>query len=145
MAAVPARTVLDGELLVWDTHRGRCSFSLLQRRLTAGRKLPEIVRKYPAHLVAFELLRDGRGIELLEQPLTTRRAEPLRLLRGAPAPGTRGRAPCPLPPAWTAPSVGSGAIHDDEQRGARYPRPDECVGPPLPSSGTITECVIWRI
>ena len=83
--ALPAATVLDGELLVWDTQHGRCSFSLLQRRLTAGRMLPEIVRKHPAHLVAFDLLRDGRGVELLDQPLTTRRAKLQRLLRGAPS------------------------------------------------------------
>lgn len=84
-ATMPARTVLDGELLVWDTDRGRCSFSLLQRRLSAGRRLPETVRKHPAHLVAFDLLRDGRGVELLDQPLTTRRPKLQRLLRGAPA------------------------------------------------------------
>nr|WP_221383402.1 hypothetical protein [Actinoplanes polyasparticus] len=51
-AALPARTVLGGELLVWDIQRGRSSFSLLQRRLTAGRRLTEIVRKHPAHLSA---------------------------------------------------------------------------------------------
>lgn len=83
--ALPARAVLDGELLVWDNQRGRCSFTLLQRRLTAGRRLAEIVRNYPAHLVAFDLLRDGRGVELLGQPLTARRAKLERLLRGAPA------------------------------------------------------------
>jgi ATP-dependent DNA ligase len=84
-AALPARTVIDGELLVWDAERGRCSFSLLQRRLTAGRRLPEIVGKHPAHLVAFDVLRDGRGVELLDQPLATRRTKLQRLLRGAPA------------------------------------------------------------
>jgi ATP-dependent DNA ligase len=47
--------------------------------------LPEIVRKHPAHLVAFDLLRDGRGVELLDQPLTARRAKLERLLRGAPS------------------------------------------------------------
>jgi ATP-dependent DNA ligase len=83
-ACLPARAVLDGELLVWDVERGRCSFSLLQRRLTAGRNLPEVVRKYPAHLVAFDLLRDGRGVELLEQPLAARRRKLQRLLNGAP-------------------------------------------------------------
>jgi hypothetical protein len=46
----------------------------LQRRLTAGRHLAEVVRDHPAHLVAFDLLRDGRGIEVLDQPLATRRA-----------------------------------------------------------------------
>jgi ATP-dependent DNA ligase len=82
-ATLPARTVVDGEVLVWDTQRGRSSFSLLQRRLTAGRRLPEVIRRHPAHLVAFDLLRDGRGVELLDQPLTTRRAKLERLLRGA--------------------------------------------------------------
>jgi ATP-dependent DNA ligase len=84
-AALPVRTVLDGELLVWDTQHGRSSFSLLQRRLTAGRRLAEVVRKHPAHLVAFDLLRDGRGVEVLDQPLTARRAKLQRLLRGAPS------------------------------------------------------------
>jgi ATP-dependent DNA ligase len=82
--ALPAKTVLDGEVLVWDTERGRCSFSLLQCRLTAGRRLPEIIRNYPAHLVAFDLLRDGHGVELLDQPLRTRRAKLHRLFRGVP-------------------------------------------------------------
>jgi ATP-dependent DNA ligase len=85
-AVLPARTVLDGEALVWDAQHGRCSFSLLQRRLTAGRRLPDVVRKYPAHLVAFDLIRDGRGVELLDEPLTIRRTKLHRLLRGAPAP-----------------------------------------------------------
>jgi ATP-dependent DNA ligase len=84
-AALPARTVVDGEVLVWDTQHGRCSFSLLQRRLTAGPRLPKLVREHPAHLVAFDLLRDGRGVELLDQPLTTRRGKLERLLRGAPS------------------------------------------------------------
>jgi ATP-dependent DNA ligase len=83
-ATLPARTVIDGEVLVWDTRRGRCSFSLLQRRLMAGRRLSEVVRRYPAHLVAFDLLRDGRGVDLLDQPLTTRRAKLERLLHNTP-------------------------------------------------------------
>jgi ATP-dependent DNA ligase len=85
-AALPPTSVLDGEVLVWDTDHGRCTFSLLQRRLTAGRRLAEVVRQYPAHFVAFDLLRDCRGVELLDQPLTTRRAELERLLRQAPPP-----------------------------------------------------------
>ncbi|MGI5149321.1 ATP-dependent DNA ligase [Plantactinospora sp. CA-294935] len=83
-ATMPVRTVLDGELLVRDTQRGRSSFSLLQRRLTAGRRLPETIRRHPAHLVAFDLLRDGRGVELLDQPLIVRRTKLQRLLRNTP-------------------------------------------------------------
>ena len=83
-AALPTRSVIDGELLVWDAERGRCSFGLLQSRLTAGRRLADVVRQHPAHFVAFDVLRDGRGVELLDQPLTVRRAKLERLLRGAP-------------------------------------------------------------
>jgi ATP-dependent DNA ligase len=83
-AGLPPRTVVDGEVLVWDTERGRCSFSLLQRRLTAGRRLAQIARRHPAHLVAFDLLRDGRGTELLDLPLTARRAKLDRLLHAPP-------------------------------------------------------------
>ena len=35
-ATLAPKTVLDGEVLVWDNQHGRCSFALLQRRLTAG-------------------------------------------------------------------------------------------------------------
>jgi ATP-dependent DNA ligase len=83
---LPPRSVVDGEVLVWDRERGRCDFTLLQRRLTAGRRLAEVIRQHPAHFVAFDLLRDGRGVELLDQPLTVRRAKLERLLRGAPPP-----------------------------------------------------------
>jgi ATP-dependent DNA ligase len=83
--SLPPRTVVDGEVLVWNTGRGRCDFALLQRRLTAGRRLSDVVRKHPAHFVAFDLLRDGRGAELIEQPLTVRRAKLERLLRNAPS------------------------------------------------------------
>lgn len=84
VAALPAKAVIDGEILVWDVEQGRCSFSLLQKRLTAGRRLTEVVRAHPAHVVAFDLLRDGHGVELLDQPLSVRRAKLQRLLRGAP-------------------------------------------------------------
>ena len=83
-STLPARSVVDGEALVWNTDHGRCDFSLLQHRLTAGRRLPEIVAQHPAHFVAFDLLRDGRGVKLLDQPLTVRRAKLARLLHGAP-------------------------------------------------------------
>ena len=83
-AALPPRTVIDGEIIVWDSERGRCDFSRLQRRLVAGRALQRHVRRPPAHMVAFDLLRDARGPELLNQPLSRRRNALERLLAGAP-------------------------------------------------------------
>jgi len=82
---VPAPAVLDGEVLVWDEQRGRISFSLLQGRLTAGRRIAAQARAQPAHYVAFDLLQDGRGRELLNQPLHQRRRALQRLLASAPA------------------------------------------------------------
>jgi ATP-dependent DNA ligase len=81
---IPAGTLLDGELLCWDAARGRTSFSHLQKRITAGRRLPSEIDANPAHLVLFDVLRDGRGRSLLNEPLQDRRRRLERLLRGAP-------------------------------------------------------------
>lgn len=80
---LPVGAVLDGEVLVWDQNRGRSSFTLLQRRLTAGRSIHAEAAKHPAHYVSFDLLQDGRGRELLDQPLWVRRRKLERLLANA--------------------------------------------------------------
>ena len=51
----------------------------------AGRRIAEQARARPAHYVAFDLLQDGRGQELLNQPLHQRRRALQRLLASAPA------------------------------------------------------------
>jgi ATP-dependent DNA ligase len=71
--------------VIWDPERGRTSFAQLQRRLTAGRRLPRLAAQYPATLVAFDLLQTAAGRSLLDQPLTDRRAELAELLAGAPS------------------------------------------------------------
>jgi ATP-dependent DNA ligase len=38
---LPPGTVVDGELVAWEASRQRTSFALLQRRVTAGRRLIE--------------------------------------------------------------------------------------------------------
>ncbi|MEV0715112.1 ATP-dependent DNA ligase [Asanoa sp. NPDC050611] len=72
-AALPAGTVLDGELVVWDEGRDRTSFSLLQRRAAAGGgRAPQLARQFPAHYVVFDVL--GTAEEsLLPAPLRERR------------------------------------------------------------------------
>ena len=81
---LPAGVVLDGEVLIWDPLRGRSSFAHLRRRLSAGRRITAEALTRPAHMVSFDLLRDARGRELLDLPLTTRRRRLQRLLAGAP-------------------------------------------------------------
>lgn len=82
-ATVPAGVVLDGELIVWE--RERTNFALLQRRVTAGSHVLRMARDHPAHYVVFDLLRDVDGRELLEVPLSERRARLTDLLANAPA------------------------------------------------------------
>lgn len=41
---LPPETVVDGELIVWHEPSGRTSFPALQKRLTAGRRLPAMIR-----------------------------------------------------------------------------------------------------
>jgi ATP-dependent DNA ligase len=83
--ALPAGTVLDGELIVWRPDRAQTSFSLLQRRITAGTRVREFADQYPAHYVAFDLLQDADGRQLLSLPLAQRRTVLAALLVGTPA------------------------------------------------------------
>ena len=80
---LPAGTVLDGELISWDSGAARTSFSALQRRVTAGRGLAREAKTRPATLVCFDLLHDQSG-DLRNLPLADRRARLEMLLDGAP-------------------------------------------------------------
>ncbi|MFB9238877.1 ATP-dependent DNA ligase [Plantactinospora siamensis] len=80
-AAVPAGSVLDGELVVWAGDR--TSFARLQQRLSAGGRLPGLARRHPAHVVCFDLL-EHPGEVLLDRPLTYRRKALAGLLAAAP-------------------------------------------------------------
>jgi ATP-dependent DNA ligase len=82
--ALPPGVVLDGELLVWDPDRGRTSFTLLQRRISAGARAPRLAREHPAHYVSFDLLQAPDGTVLLDRPLRDRRTALEALLDGAP-------------------------------------------------------------
>jgi ATP-dependent DNA ligase len=83
-AHVPPGVILDGELVVWDADRGATSFVDLQRRLRAGRRIAQEAAARPADFVAFDLLQDVRGRELVDRPLSTRRRRLEWLLASAP-------------------------------------------------------------
>jgi ATP-dependent DNA ligase len=57
---------------------------LAVRRITAGRGLAREAATRPCHFVAFDLLRDEHGTELLGQPLRVRRRRLEHLLADAP-------------------------------------------------------------
>lgn len=83
----------------------------MQRRLTADRGLREMTRRYPATLMAFDLLQDRDGRSLLAEPFVDRRARLAELLAGAPnqlsrCPQTTSRAEAnEWLTAWTAMGV----------------------------------------
>jgi ATP-dependent DNA ligase len=73
VAQVPAGTVLDGEVVIWNG--SRLDFGLLQQRMSAATsRIGGLVATAPASYVAFDLLAAG-GSDLRDQRLSRRRAQ----------------------------------------------------------------------
>ena len=72
-------TVLDGELVIWNTDTSALDFTALQHRLTSPRRAIAMARRRPASFVAFDLLVDA-GTPLAGRPLRERRRALERLL-----------------------------------------------------------------
>ncbi|MFH7598990.1 ATP-dependent DNA ligase [Streptomyces racemochromogenes] len=69
---LPARTVLDGEVVVW--HDGRTDFALVQRRAAATpARAPSLARALPASYAAFDVL-ELAGLDVRAQSYERRRA-----------------------------------------------------------------------
>jgi ATP-dependent DNA ligase len=72
VAQVPAGTVLDGEVVVWNG--SRLDFGLLQQRMVTARgRIGPLVAAHPASYVAFDVLATG-GADLRGERLSRRRA-----------------------------------------------------------------------
>lgn len=95
VAQVPAGTVLDGEVVIWNG--SRLDFGLLQQRMSSSPgRIKALVATAPASYVAFDLLAAG-GTDLRDLRLMRRRAE-LEVLAGRWAP------PLQLSPATSDPA-----------------------------------------
>ena len=94
-AQLPAGTVVDGEVVVWNG--ARLDFALLQQRLvTAAGRIAPLARAHPASYVAFDLLA-AAGDDQRGRPLRERRAA-LEALAG------RWRPPLQLSPVTDDPA-----------------------------------------
>jgi ATP-dependent DNA ligase len=94
-AQVPAGTVLDGEVVIWNG--SRLDFGMLQERMvSSAARIAALVAAHPASYVAFDLLAAG-GTDLRDQRLTRRRAA-LEELAG------HWKPPLQLSPATTDPA-----------------------------------------
>ncbi|MGW6927524.1 ATP-dependent DNA ligase [Streptomyces sp. NPDC054950] len=72
-AQLPEATALDGELVVWDA-AGRLAFERLQGRMQRrGAGAARAAEQWPAHFVAFDLLRVA-GVDTTRWPYQRRRA-----------------------------------------------------------------------
>jgi len=72
MASLPARCVVDGEIVIATEHG--LDFDLLQLRLhPAASRVAKLAAATPSSFVAFDLLADGRG-DLRARPQSVRRA-----------------------------------------------------------------------
>ncbi|WP_448641848.1 ATP-dependent DNA ligase [Geodermatophilus sp. URMC 63] len=79
LAQVPAGTVLDGEVVVWNGER--LDFGLLQRRMvTSPGRMAAQAAAHPASYVAFDLLATA-GEDLRGRPFRTRRTRLEQLAR----------------------------------------------------------------
>ncbi len=75
--ALPSGTVLDGELLAWES-TAPLRFAELQRRLGRKRPSPKIRREVPARFLAYDLLEaEGEDLRGLPQEARRRRLEAL--------------------------------------------------------------------
>ncbi|MFD3839779.1 hypothetical protein ACFWWC_26510 [Streptomyces sp. NPDC058642] len=67
---LPGDTAVDGELVVWEA--GRLAFERLQQRMhQRGAAAARTATEWPAHLVAFDLLR-LHGADLTGRPFSER-------------------------------------------------------------------------
>jgi DNA ligase-1 len=97
---LPPGTVIDGEILAWDTAAGQpMPFAALQRRI--GRKtVPKaLLSQAPARILAYDLLED-QDQDIRDQPLSHRRARLMAILAALP-PGLPLAASPAIPfPDW---------------------------------------------
>jgi ATP-dependent DNA ligase len=95
-AALPARCVLDGEIVI--AHDGRLDFeAMLSRIHPAASRVQMLAAEHPSSFVAWDLLADGDD-DLRARPQAERRARLEQLLAGA-------RPPLHVTPATRDPAV----------------------------------------
>ena len=69
---LPPCTVIDGEIVRWSS-TGAFDFAALGRRTTAGRRVRDLARVEPTHVLAFDLL-ELNAVDVRPRPLSQRRA-----------------------------------------------------------------------
>ena len=77
--ALPAGTVLDGEVLAYGEELPR-PFADLQRRIGRQRRVQEVAGEVPVVFLAYDILED-HGIDIRDLPLRERRPHLLRILQ----------------------------------------------------------------
>jgi DNA ligase-1 len=99
---LPQGTVIDGEILAWDTTRNcPLPFASLQKRI--GRKtVPKaLLTEAPAWMLAYDLLEDA-GVDIRDRPLSHRRARLEAIITALPPGLPLAASPAITAPDWEA-------------------------------------------
>ena len=87
---------IDGELLVVRDGRVQ-SFNVLQQRLNRKAVTPRLMKEFPVHLRAYDLLDDGDN-DLRELPFEDRRRRLVDFIAASTTRVSTSRRRCPSPP-----------------------------------------------
>ena len=147
---LPERCVVDGEIVVPDTGRGRLDFEALQQRIhPAESRVNLLAEQTPAHLVAFDLLALGDR-DVASEPFKERRRLLEGILAGTGTDPTRPDSTEPdstrpdstihLTPATRDPEVAERWFHEFEGAGL-----DGVVAKPLELSYQPDKRVMFKI
>jgi ATP-dependent DNA ligase len=133
LANLPARSVVDGEIIVPDPDGRRLEFETLQQRIhPAESRVRMLAERTPAHFVAFDLLALGDR-DLMREPFAERR----RALEEALAPA---RSPIHVTPATTDPALAERWFEEFEGAGL-----DGVVAKPLDGAYQPDKRVMFKI
>jgi DNA ligase 1 len=119
---LPPGTVIDGEILAWDTAQTRpLPFAALQKRI--GRKtVPKsLLAEAPARMLAYDLLEDA-GTDIRDQPLSHRRARLNAILQALPPGLPLAASPAITALDWDALATIRGTARAEEAEGLMLKR-----------------------
>jgi DNA ligase 1 len=125
-AFLPDGTVLDGEILAWGDGKPR-PFTELQRRINRKTVGKTLLTQVPCRLLAYDLL-EADGVDLRQQPLSSRRLRLDAIVRALPSGAQIGLSPVIAADTWDALHSARSRARAEESEGLMLKRADSAYG-----------------